>query len=189
MILIIDNYDSFTYNIFQYISEFSNNVLIKKNDKLNIKDIHSLRISHIIISPGPGTPKQSGKCISIIKNFYTKIPILGVCLGHQAIGEAFGGRIKKHSTICHGKVSTIIHNELSQLYVGIPRKFRATRYHSLIIDKKTLHKDLRITATIDDGTIMSIEHKKHRLYGVQFHPESIETIYGKQIIKNFIKIV
>jgi len=190
MILIIDNYDSFTYNLFQYISEFSDDkIIMKKNNKIKEDEICISKFSHIIISPGPGEPKQSGDCLSIIKKFYKNIPILGVCLGHQAIGEVFGGKIKKHIAICHGKVSTIIHNKSSKLYKGVPEKFQATRYHSLIIDKETLHKDFNITAILHDGTIMGIEHKKYKLYGVQFHPESIETNYGKQIIKNFINIV
>ena len=185
MILIVDNYDSFTYNLFQYISEFSKNIIIKKNDDI----IKPLTYSHIIISPGPGTPSQSGNSLRIIKEFYNKTPILGVCLGHQAIGEFFDGKVEKHTTICHGKVSEIIHNKRSILYNEIPGKFYATRYHSLVINRESLHKDLIINATLKDGTIMGIEHKNYKLYGVQFHPESIETEYGKQIIKNFINIV
>ena len=188
MILIIDNYDSFTYNLYQYVSEFCS-VHIKKNDKISLKEISSTKYTHIIISPGPGRPKDSSICIDIIKIFYKEIPILGVCLGHQAIGEAFGGVIRKHRSVCHGKVSTIIHNKSSVIYDKIPEKFQATRYHSLIIDKKTLSKKLKVTSKLEDGTIMGIEHRKYNLHGVQFHPESIETNYGKQIIKNFINIV
>ena len=189
MILIIDNYDSFTYNLYQYVSEFCSDIDIKKNDKISLKEISSSKYTHIIISPGPGGPKDSGLCIDIIKNFYKEIPILGVCLGHQAIGEAFGSVIRKHISVCHGKVSTIIHNKSSVIYDKIPEKFQATRYHSLIVDKKTLSKKLKVTAKLEDGTIMGIEHRKCNLYGVQFHPESIETNYGKKIIENFINIV
>ena len=189
MILIIDNYDSFTYNLYQYASEFCPDINIKKNNDISLKEISSSKYSHIIISPGPGRPEDSGLCLNVIKNFYKEIPILGVCLGHQAIGEVFGATIKKHISVCHGKVSTIIHNQSSIIYNEIPEKFQATRYHSLIVDKKTLSKKLKVTAKLEDGTIMGIEHRKYNLYGVQFHPESIETNYGKKIIENFIKIV
>jgi len=189
MILIIDNYDSFTYNLYQYVKEFCNNVKIKKNDAISINQIELFKYSHIIISPGPGSPNNSGICLEVVENFYKKIPILGVCLGHQVIGQAFKAKIKEHSSVCHGKVSTIIHDQSSLLYKNIPEKFQATRYHSLVIDKYTLNSSFKINATLEDGTIMGIEHNQYKLFGVQFHPESIETSYGMKIIENFINIV
>ena len=188
MILIIDNFDSFTFNIVQYISKYNDNILIKKNNEIKSNEINSLKLSHIVISPGPGNPNNAGNCLSIINDHYKHIPILGVCLGHQAIGEVFGAIILEHSSVCHGKVSTIFHNGKSILYKGIPSSFKATRYHSLVIDRETLHNDLSIISILDDGTIMGIEHNKYPLYGVQFHPESIETFCGEKIIENFIKI-
>ena len=189
MILIIDNYDSFTYNVYQYVGEFESDIVIEKNDRITVQKIRKMNCSHIIISPGPGDPNEAGKSMNIIKNFYTSIPILGVCLGHQAIGEAFGCQIKKHSSIYHGKVSKIYHNKESKLYKNIPESFNATRYHSLIISQQSFNNDLIVNAKLKDGTIMGIEHKNAPLYGVQYHPESIETIYGKKIIENFINIV
>jgi len=189
VILIIDNYDSFTYNIYQYVGEYEPDIVIEKNDKITIQAIKSMKCSHIIISPGAGDPNDAGKSINIIKNFYTQIPILGVCLGHQAIGEAFGCTIKKHSSIYHGKVSKIYHSKKSKLYKNIPNCFNATRYHSLIISYQSFNKDLIVNAKLEDGSIMGIQHRSSPLYGVQYHPESIETIYGKKIIENFINIV
>ena len=189
MILLIDNYDSFTYNIYQYVIAQNNNVDLVKNNSVDFSQINLGSYSHIIISPGPGTPSDSGQSIEVIKKYYKKIPILGVCLGHQAIGQFFGSKIINHKEIYHGKVSNIYHNNKSNLYKQIPEKFAATRYHSLVIDNKKLGSDLQINAKLSDGTIMGIEHIKYPIYGVQFHPESIETLYGKQIIKNFLKIV
>ena len=189
MILVIDNYDSFTYNIVQYAGEINNNICVHKNDQITTEKIKDIHPTHIIISPGPGNPRQAGKCIDIIKYFYEEIPILGVCLGHQAIGEAFGCKVKKHDSIIHGMTSSINHNKISKLFNSIPEKFKATRYHSLIIDKNTLNKNLKVNAWLKDKTIMGIEHIKYPLYGVQFHPESIKTDFGKKIIKNFINIV
>ena len=189
MILIIDNYDSFTYNIVQYVGEINKNIYVEKNDKISIKKINNMQPSHIIISPGPGKPCDAGNCMDIIKYYYQKIPILGVCLGHQAIGETFGCNVKKHTSVVHGKTSLICHDKISKLYNGIPDKFDATRYHSLIIDNKNVDNNLKINAWLSDRTIMGIEHIKYPLYGVQFHPESIKTDFGKKIIKNFINIV
>ena len=189
MILIIDNYDSFTYNLYQYTLEYSQQVYIKKNDEISMDYIESSNFSHIIISPGPGAPSNSGLCPDVVKTFYTKIPILGVCLGHQIIGEVFGATVKEHKSVCHGKVSTIIHDNSSVIYSDIPKKFQATRYHSLVIDKKTINSSLKVNAWLEDETVMGIEHFKYNLYGVQFHPESIETNFGKKIIENFINIV
>lgn len=189
MILIIDNYDSFTYNIVQQVGKHSIELDIVKNNKIAVDQINNRNYSHIIISPGPGDPKQAGSSVDIITKFYKKIPILGVCLGHQAIGKAFNCRIVKHSSIYHGKKSKIHHKGRSRLYRGVPMKFDATRYHSLVIEGNSISNDIDVNAWLGDGTIMGVEHKKYPLYGVQFHPESIETKYGDKIIENFIKIV
>jgi len=189
MILIIDNYDSFTYNIIQQVGSLVDKLEVVKNNKIYISNIERKNYSHIIISPGPGGPKDAGSIINIIHHFYRKIPILGVCLGHQAIGEAFNYKVKKHSSVFHGKTSKIYQKGASRIYKGVPNKFEATRYHSLVINKKNNFQDLVVNAYLNDGTIMGIEHKKYPLYGVQFHPESIETKHGDKIIKNFINIV
>ncbi len=187
MILIIDNYDSFTYNVFQYVGEINKDVIIVKNDELSIESIKQNKYSHIIISPGPGGPNESGKCIDIVKHFYKEIPILGVCLGHQVIGKAFGASVIKNHDIVHGKTSEIYNDNSSVLYNGIPSVFTATRYHSLIIEKSSMSNDFRINSWLSDKTVMGLEHKKYPLYGVQYHPESIKTDYGKLILNNFIK--
>jgi len=189
MILIIDNYDSFTYNIIQQVGKITDELEVVKNNKISTKLISEKKYSHIIISPGPGGPKSAGQSINIINSFYKKIPILGVCLGHQVIGDAFEFEVKKHSERYHGKTSLIHHEGVSKIYKNIPREFHATRYHSLVIEKKNILNDIAVNAWLKDGTIMGIEHEKYPLYGVQFHPESIETRYGDRIIKNFIKIV
>ena len=164
MILIIDNYDSFTYNLYQYVKEYCNEVCIEKNDQINADKVARWNCSHIIISPGPGSPDDSGYSSEIINSFYKKIPILGVCLGHQVIGHVFGSKIKEHTSVCHGKVSTIMCSKASLIYKNIPEKFQATRYHSLIIDKNTLSSELIVNATLEDGTIMGVEHVKYNLY-------------------------
>tara|TARA_Y100000994_G_scaffold65053_1_gene53020 strand:+ start:102 stop:677 length:576 start_codon:yes stop_codon:yes gene_type:complete len=187
LILIIDNYDSFTYNVFQYVGEINKDVIIVKNDELSIESIKQNKYSHIIISPGPGGPNESGKCIDIVKHFYKEIPILGVCLGHQVIGKAFGASVIKNHDIVHGKTSEIYNDNSSVLYNGIPSVFTATRYHSLIIEKSSMSNDFRINSWLSDKTVMGLEHKKYPLYGVQYHPESIKTDYGKLILNNFIK--
>ena len=186
MILIIDNYDSFTYNLVQYIGEMNSNLLVKKNDEIDSSEINNLNCSHIIISPGPGMPCDAGASVKIIREFYKRIPILGVCLGHQAIGEVFGCTIKRHNSIFHGKISKIYNNNKSKLYKGVPESFEATRYHSLIIDKKSIVNQLIVNSWLEDGSVMGVEHCKYPLFGVQYHPESIETKYGKTIIKNFL---
>ena len=185
-ILLIDNYDSFTFNLYHYISSLKVKVDVVRNDKINAKQILKKKYNKIVISPGPGNPNQAGNCIKIVKSLYKKIPILGVCLGHQIIGQVFGSKIIQANKLMHGKTS-IIFSKNSGILKNIPSKFEATRYHSLIIDKKTLSKDLTITAETVDGTIMGIQHKKYNVHGVQFHPESIKTTYGKKILKNFIK--
>tara|TARA_Y100001970_G_scaffold121348_1_gene150549 strand:- start:81 stop:647 length:567 start_codon:yes stop_codon:yes gene_type:complete len=185
-IILIDNYDSFTFNLYHYISVFSKNVDVIRNDKINSSEIIKNNYKKIVISPGPGNPYQSGNCLSIVKKLYKKIPIFGVCLGHQIIGQIFGSKIVQAKKLFHGKTSKIISYNKGILK-DIPKNFEATRYHSLIIDKKTLSKDLEITAETNDGIIMGISHRKYDIHGVQFHPESIKTKYGLKIIENFIK--
>ena len=189
MILIIDNYDSFTYNLFQYISEFEQNVVIYKNDEITISKIKKMNCSHIIISPGPGVPSNAGICVEVVKYFYTKLPILGICLGHQVIGTAFKCNIKKHDSIIHGKTSIIHHDKTSMLYNEIPDRFEATRYHSLVIDRESLKNQLKVNSWLNDQTIMGVEHVEYPTYGVQFHPESVKTEHGKKMIRNFLDIV
>ena len=184
-ILLIDNYDSFTYNLYHYLSSLKTKVDVIRNDKITEKEIEKKKYDKIVISPGPGNPDQSGNCIKIVKYFYKKIPILGVCLGHQIIGQVFGSKIIQAKKLMHGKTSKILSNKIGILK-NLPTKFEATRYHSLIIDKKTLPKELEITAETNDGIIMGIKHIKFNLHGVQFHPESIKTTIGIKILKNFI---
>ena len=191
MILIIDNYDSFTYNLVHYVEEHNYKVQVFRNDKITLQKIRKLKPKKIIISPGPCTPDEAGISIDLIKYFYKKFPILGVCLGHQSIGQAFNAKIIKASKIMHGKVSTVT-NKGSEIFKGLPKKFDATRYHSLVIKNNTLPEYFKIISdTIDDNkkVIMGIQHIKYPIYGVQFHPESIATTpYGKKIIKKFLEI-
>ena len=191
MILIIDNYDSFTYNLVHYVEEHNYKVQVFRNDKITLQKIRKLKPKKIIISPGPCTPDEAGISVDLINYFYKKIPILGVCLGHQSIGQAFNAKIIKASKIMHGKVSTVT-NKGSEIFKGLPKKFDATRYHSLVIKNNTLPEYFKIISdTIDDNKkiIMGIQHVKYPIYGVQFHPESIATTpYGKKIIKNFLEI-
>ncbi len=184
-ILLIDNYDSFTFNLYHYLSALNVNVEVFRNDKITEKEIIKNKYNKIVISPGPGNPNQSGNCLKIVKKLYKKIPILGVCLGHQIIGQVFGSKIVQAKKIMHGKTSKIISSKIGILK-NLPKTFEATRYHSLIIDKKTLSKNLEITAKTKDGIIMGIMHKKYNIHGVQFHPESIKTAIGIKILKNFI---
>ena len=191
MILIIDNYDSFTYNLVHYVEEHNYKVQVFRNDKITLQKIRKLKPKKIIISPGPCTPDEAGISIDLIKYFYKEFPILGVCLGHQSIGQAFNAKIIKASKIMHGKVSTVT-NKGSEIFKGLPKKFNATRYHSLVIKNNTLPDNFKIISdTIDKNkkVIMGIQHVKYPVYGVQFHPESIATTpYGKKIIKNFLEI-
>ena len=187
MILIIDNYDSFTYNLYQYVGEINNNVLVKRNDEITIEEIEGLNPTHLIISPGPGFPKDAGISSDLIKHFSGKIPILGVCLGHQTICEVFGGKIIHAPCLFHGKASDIKLYE-SELFLGIDKNIRAARYHSLIAEKASFPNELKIIGETDDGIIMAVEHKEYKVFGVQFHPESIITNEGKKIINNFINI-
>ena len=187
---MIDNYDSFTYNIVQYFYELGVDVDVKRNDKISISQIESMTdIDAIVISPGPCTPNEAGISVDVIKKFKGIYPILGVCLGHQSIGAAFGGKIIKAKCLMHGKTSMIYHNEKG-LFKNIPNPFEAVRYHSLVIDKNTLPEDIEITAwTKEDDEIMGIQHKNYPIYGIQFHPESILTDYGIDLLKNFLDIV
>ena len=186
-IILIDNYDSFTFNLYHYLSSLKVNVDVIRNDKITSDDILKRKYNKIVISPGPGNPNQSGNCLKIVKTLYKKIPILGVCLGHQIIGQVFGSKIVQAKKLMHGKTSKIISKKVGILK-NLPKSFKATRYHSLIIDKKTLSKHLEITAESKDGLIMGIQHKEYDVHGVQFHPESIKTKLGIKILKNFIKI-
>ena len=184
-ILLIDNYDSFTFNLYHYLSILKCKVEVFRNDKITYKEIVKNKFDKIVISPGPGNPYQSGNCLSIVENLFKKIPILGVCLGHQIIGQVFGSKIVQTKILMHGKTS-IIYSKKIGILSNLPNKFEATRYHSLIIDKKTLSKDLLITAETKDGIIMGVQHKKYNIHGVQFHPESIKTKLGIKILKNFV---
>jgi|TARA_Y100001970_G_scaffold219266_1_gene269016 anthranilate synthase/aminodeoxychorismate synthase-like glutamine amidotransferase len=186
-ILLIDNYDSFTFNLYHYLSSLKTNVEVFRNDKISDKEVIKQKFNKIVISPGPGNPNQSGNCLKIVKSLYKKIPILGVCLGHQIIGQVFGSKIVQAKKLMHGKTSKIKSKRIGILK-NIPKNFEATRYHSLIIDKKSLSKDLEITAETRDGLIMGVQHKKYAVHGVQFHPESIKTKLGIKILKNFIKL-
>ena len=184
-IILIDNYDSFTFNLYHYLSSLKVKVDVVRNDKITDKQILNKKYDKVVISPGPGNPDQSGNCIKIVQALYKKIPILGVCLGHQIIGQVFGSKIIQAKKLMHGKTS-IIETYRTGIFKNLPSKFVATRYHSLIIDKKTLSKELEITAQTRDGLIMGVKHKRYNVHGVQFHPESIKTIIGIKILKNFI---
>ncbi|MDP4182849.1 MAG: aminodeoxychorismate/anthranilate synthase component II [Bacillota bacterium] len=186
MIIIIDNYDSFTYNLYQYIGEINPDIEVYRNDKITIEEIIEKKPSHIIISPGPGFPKNAGISIQLIKEIGPKIPVLGVCLGHQAIGEAFGGKVIHAEELMHGKASEIEIDNESQLFKNMPDKILAGRYHSLIVENSSLPDDLKVTAKTEDGEIMGLRHKEFPVFGIQFHPESILTPEGKQIISNFL---
>ena len=184
-ILLIDNYDSFTFNLYHYISSLNTKVDVIRNDKISSKEIIKRKYEKIVISPGPGNPNQSGNCINILKTLHKEIPFLGVCLGHQIIGQVFGSKIVQAKKLMHGKIS-LIKSKRVGILKNLPNSFEATRYHSLIIDKKTLSKDLEITAETNDGVIMGIQHKEFNIHGVQFHPESIKTKLGLKILQNFI---
>lgn len=186
MILLIDNYDSFTYNIFHYFSSENVGIKVIRNDRLTSEDITELNPEAIIISPGPGTPETAGNCIQIVKDFYQKTPILGICLGHQIIASALGSKIKQASVIKHGKTSLITHNNLG-VFSYLSQPLEVMRYHSLVIDRATLSDELEIVATsMDDNEIMGIKHFHYPVYGLQFHPESIGTLAGKKVVRNFL---
>ncbi|KNY25280.1 anthranilate synthase component II [Pseudobacteroides cellulosolvens] len=188
MIIIIDNYDSFTYNLYQFIGEINPDIEVYRNDKITIEDVMEKKPSHIIISPGPGFPKDAGICTELIKRLGKSIPLLGVCLGHQSIGEAFGGRVIHAKELMHGKASEIDVDSESPLFKNLPGKIMAGRYHSLIVERSSLPQELKITANTEDGEIMGFMHKEYPIYGIQFHPESILTPDGKEIIRNFLSI-
>jgi len=187
MLFMIDNYDSFTYNLVQYLGELKEDVQVYRNDRITIPEIEKMAPDRIVISPGPCTPNEAGISIEVIKHFAGKMPILGVCLGHQAIGAAFGGEIVRAPKLMHGKTS-LIHHDNRTIFENIPNPFEATRYHSLIIKKETIPDCLEISAWTEDGTIMGVRHKDLVIEGVQFHPESILTNVGKDILRNFIKL-
>ena len=186
-LILIDNYDSFTFNLYHYLSSLKVKVDVIRNDQITSNQILKRKYNKIVISPGPGNPNQSGNCLKIVKTLYKKIPILGVCLGHQIIGQVFGSKIIQAKKLMHGKTSRIISKKVGILR-NLPKSFEATRYHSLIIDKKSLSKHLEITAESTNGLIMGVQHKEYDVHGVQFHPESIKTKLGIKILKNFIRI-
>jgi para-aminobenzoate synthetase component II len=187
MILMIDNYDSFTYNLVQYLGEMGQELKVFRNDVLTIEKIKKMRPNRIVISPGPGSPKDAGISKEVIRTFGTKIPVLGVCLGHQCIGEVFGGKVVGAERLMHGKTSPIYHNGKG-VFKGLDNPFIATRYHSLLVEKKSLPAELEITAETKEKEIMGLRHKKFPIHGVQFHPESILTQSGKELLRNFLKV-
>ena len=187
MILLIDNYDSFTYNLAQFLGQMGEQLEVRRNDQITLEQIAAKIPDRIVISPGPGVPEKAGICVDLIRRFAGTVPILGVCLGHQAIGYAFGGRVIRAPEIMHGKTSRIHHDEKT-IFRKLPQDFVATRYHSLIVEKKSLPRQLEISAETSDGLIMGLRNPKQRLEGVQFHPESVLTEVGMQILRNFISL-
>ncbi|MCI5492543.1 MAG: aminodeoxychorismate/anthranilate synthase component II [Lachnospiraceae bacterium] len=185
MILLIDNYDSFTYNLYQYFGIFADEIKVVRNDKITIDEIRAMQPEKIVLSPGPKSPKEAGICMDVVKEFYDKIPILGICLGHQCIGEALGGTVSYAKELFHGKQSEITHDG-SSIFEGIDSPVKVARYHSLAVQREDLPKELRILAETADGEIMAIRHKKYPVVGLQFHPESIYTEHGKRMIENFV---
>ena len=187
MILMIDNYDSFTYNLVQYLGELGQQIKVFRNDAIRLRQIEKLKPSRIIISPGPGTPRDAGISMEVIEHFAGRVPILGVCLGHQCVGEVFGGKVVRASRIMHGKTSEIYHDGKT-IFKGLHNPFTATRYHSLLVEKKSIPSVLEISAWTKAGEIMGLRHKKMKVEGVQFHPESILTEAGKQLLSNFLRL-
>ena len=185
MILVIDNYDSFTYNLVQYLEELGARVEVFRNDRITLDGILARKPKALVISPGPKTPDAAGITLEAVRGLSGRLPILGVCLGHQAIGQAFGGRIVRAPTLMHGKTSAIRHDGRT-IFAGLPNPFEATRYHSLVVDPGAVPDDLEVSATTDDGVIMGLRHRRHRTEGVQFHPESVLTGDGKALLKNFL---
>lgn len=186
MILLIDNYDSFTYNLYQYMGIFQPDIRVARNDKITIEEIKEQNPERIVLSPGPKSPKEAGICMDVVKNFYDKLPILGICLGHQSIGAAFGADIVHAKELMHGKQSVIYHNGQG-IFDGVPSPMKVARYHSLAVDEATLPPELEVIARTDDGEVMAMQHKEYPVFGVQFHPESIYTEYGKKMIENFLR--
>jgi anthranilate synthase/aminodeoxychorismate synthase-like glutamine amidotransferase len=187
MLLVLDNYDSFTYNLVQYLGELGQDIRVFRNDRITLDEIEEMSPKHIVISPGPCTPREAGISLDLIRNFSDRIPILGVCLGHQAIGMAFGGEVVRNYRVMHGKTS-MIHHDGRTIFEGLPNPFEATRYHSLVVKKETLPEVLEISAQTPEGEIMGLRHKTLPVEGVQFHPESILTCPGMDLLKNFLKI-
>jgi anthranilate synthase/aminodeoxychorismate synthase-like glutamine amidotransferase len=187
MILLVDNYDSFTYNLAQYLGQMGEELIVRRNDQITLDEIEELCPERIVISPGPCTPKEAGISVPLIQRFAGKIPILGVCLGHQAIGAAFGGRVIRAQKIMHGKTSEILHDGKT-VFRKLPQRFIATRYHSLIVERRSLPRELEISAQTDDGTIMGLRHRRMRVEGVQFHPESVLTEVGFRLLQNFLSL-
>lgn len=188
MILIIDNYDSFTYNIYQYLGELYSNIKVIRNDELSLEEIRNLNPSAIVFSPGPGTPSDTGICREVLDKFKGVVPILGICIGHQLIGEYFGGQVIRADKIYHGEISTVKHST-KDLFKNLEDNIEVMRYHSLILKRDGIPKSLEITAETLDGVVMGLKHKNYKIYGVQFHPESILTSSGKTILKNFIEVI
>jgi anthranilate synthase/aminodeoxychorismate synthase-like glutamine amidotransferase len=187
MILLIDNYDSFTFNLYQYFGELGEDIIVRRNDRVTLVEIEDMKPDAIVLSPGPGRPENAGLCVELIKNFYQTTPILGICLGHQAIGHAFGAKIEKAKKVMHGKISEMIHTG-SQLFASLTEPLEIMRYHSLVIERNSLPPAFEVTAkSIDDQEIMAIKHHQYPLYGLQFHPESVGTSTGKQMLKNFLE--
>lgn len=187
MLLLLDNYDSFTYNLAQYLGQMGEKLEVRRNDEITLEEIERMHPQRIVISPGPCTPQEAGISIPLIKRFAGKVPILGVCLGHQAIGAAFGGRVVRAKKVMHGKISEI-HHDGRTIFRGLPQNFIATRYHSLIVERKSLPRILEISAETHDGTIMGLRHQKMKVEGVQFHPESVLTTSGFNLLQNFLSI-
>ncbi len=187
MLLMIDNYDSFTYNLVQYLRELGEEVVVYRNDKIGLAEIEALEPQRLVISPGPCTPNEAGVSVDAIRYFAGKLPILGVCLGHQSIGQAFGGRIVRAERLMHGKTSPIFHDN-HELFVGLPNPFDATRYHSLLIERCSFPECLEITAWTEEGEIMGLRHRELAIWGMQFHPESILTVTGMDMLRNFLEM-
>jgi anthranilate synthase/aminodeoxychorismate synthase-like glutamine amidotransferase len=187
MVLVVDNYDSFTYNLVQYLGELGADPVVHRNDALTLKQIRALAPERIVLSPGPGRPENAGICPAVIREFQAKVPILGVCLGHQCLAQVHGATIARAERLLHGKTSRVIHNG-KDIFRGVENPFEATRYHSLIVDKDTVGADLAVTAWTADQEIMGLRHRKYPLHGVQFHPESILTTEGKKILRNFLEL-
>jgi anthranilate synthase/aminodeoxychorismate synthase-like glutamine amidotransferase len=187
VILVIDNYDSFTYNLVQFLGEMGAELCVIRNDQTTLEDIRALNPSHIVISPGPGTPDDGGVSLDVLREMGATTPILGVCLGHQCIGQVYGGVVRRNDRLMHGKTSMIYHKG-DPMFTGVPSPFEATRYHSLIVEDGTLPDVLTVTALTEEGEIMGLRHKQYPVYGVQFHPESILTTYGPRILRNFLEM-
>jgi anthranilate synthase/aminodeoxychorismate synthase-like glutamine amidotransferase len=185
MLFLLDNYDSFTYNLAQYVGELGQKVVVRRNDGFSLSELERAKPARIVISPGPGTPDGAGLTLEVIERFAGRVPILGVCLGHQAIGQAFGGQVVSAPTLMHGKTSQILHDGRT-LFHGLPQRFQAGRYHSLVVARQGLPRELRISARTPEGVIMGLRHRRYRIEGVQFHPESILTPDGKRLLQNFL---